>query len=45
MSICLQALDDIDLSDEQYGIANNKAIKDVNLDAVMEARMLDEVRD
>ncbi|KAF8065665.1 pentatricopeptide repeat-containing protein [Scenedesmus sp. PABB004] len=36
------ALGGIDTMDDQFRVASNKAIKDVNLEAVMEARMLDE---
>jgi hypothetical protein len=37
------ALADIDLSDDQYSLASNKSIKDIDFDALLEARMLDEV--
>lgn len=38
------ALDDIDLTDDQYALASNKNNKDIDFDALLEARMLDEVR-
>lgn len=37
------ALDDIDLTDDQYALASNKNNKDIDFDALLEARMLDEV--
>jgi hypothetical protein len=39
-----QALDALDATDDQYGVASLKAMMGVNFEAVMEARMLDEVR-
>eukprot|EP00775_Hariotina_reticulata_P005582 gene5582-5820_t len=36
------ALQDIDLTDDEYGVASNKTVKDVNLEALLEAKMLDE---
>jgi len=38
------ALEDIDLTDDQYALASNKNNKDIDFDALLEARMLDEVR-
>jgi hypothetical protein len=38
------ALDDIDLTDDQYVLASNKNNKEIDFDALLEARMLDEVR-
>jgi hypothetical protein len=40
-----QALDALDATDDQYGVASLKAMMGVNFEAVMEARMLDEVRE
>jgi hypothetical protein len=38
------ALDDIDLTDDQYALTSNKNNKEIDFDALLEARMLDEVR-
>lgn len=37
------ALDDIDLTDDQYSLTSNKNNKEIDFDALLEARMLDEV--
>jgi len=37
------ALQDMDSTDDKSGVASNKAVKDVNLEALLEAKMLDEV--
>jgi hypothetical protein len=38
------ALEDIDLTDDTYALAANKSNKEIDFDALLEARMLDEVR-
>jgi hypothetical protein len=37
------ALQDLDFTADEYGVASNKTVKDVNLEALLEAKMLDEV--
>lgn len=38
-----EQLEQVDVFDDQYGIKTFKDMQDVNFEAVMEARMLDEV--